>query len=92
MLLYKEVGPSRADLNIKLLLEFEVVWREVIDPFISTHPTTSKSFCEGDTLFQELLGPETHTILRNLRSNVVRSWEREKDTGGSIGAILPTDE
>lgn len=92
LLLYKDVDPSHADLKTKLLFEFEVVWREIIDPFLSTHLLTYRDFREGGTLFPELLGPETCIMLKSIRTNVLRARQRGSDAVSSSGATLPTDE
>lgn len=92
LLLYKDFSPSHADLKAKLLLEFEVVWREVIDSFLSTHPSTSRDFREGGTLLQQLLGPEIYTMLSSIRTNIIRSRQRETGADSSSGAALPTSE
>jgi hypothetical protein len=70
LLLYHGVDPAAADLRVQLLMEFEVVWRQVIDPFLSTSPL-SKNFSDGGHLFSELLGSELHETLQSIRANVI---------------------
>jgi hypothetical protein len=86
--LYKDVDPAAANLKVKLLMEFEVIWREVIDPFLGTHPLLSESFSDGGHLFQELLGPESYAILKTIRENFVRMRKEAMEVGSSCGTSV----
>jgi hypothetical protein len=88
LLLYKDVDPAAANLKVKLLMEFEVVWREVIDPFLGTHPLLSKSFSDGGHLFEELLGPESYAILKTIREDVIRMRKEAMEAGSSCGTSV----
>jgi hypothetical protein len=86
--LYKDVDPAAANLKVKLLMEFEVVWREVIDPFLDAHPLLSKSFSDGGHLSEELLGPESYAILKTIRENVIRMRKEAMEAGRSCGTSV----
>lgn len=88
LLLYNGVDPAAANLKAKLLMEFEVVWREVIDPFLSTHPLLSKNFSDGGHLFEELVGPESYAILKTIRGNVIRMRKKAAEAGSSSGTSV----
>jgi hypothetical protein len=88
LLLYKDVDPAAANLKVKLLMEFEVVWREVIDPFLDAHPLLSKSFSDGGHLSEELLGPESYAILKTIRENVIRMRKEAMEAGRSCGTSV----
>lgn len=88
LLLYNGVDPAVATLKVKLLMEFEVVWREVIDPFLSTHPLISKNFYDGGHLFEELLGPESYAILKTIRENVIRVRKKVAEASSSCGTSV----
>lgn len=88
LLLFSGVDPAAANLKVGLLREFEIVWREVIDPFLSTHPSLSKNFSGGGHLFPELLGPESHEILQSIRANVIRTRKEAKEAGNSRGTSV----
>ena len=88
LLLFSGVDPAAANLKVGLLREFEIVWREVIDPFLSTHPSLSKNFSDGGHLFSELLGPESHEILQSIRANVIRTRKEAKEAGNSRGTSV----
>jgi hypothetical protein len=85
--LYKDVSPSDAHLKAKLLMEFEVVWREIIDPFLSVHPSLSNRFSDGGYLSQELLGIELYAILTSIRKQIIQHRKREEraDSSGGVG-------
>ena len=83
--LYKDVIPSDPHLKKWLLLEFEVVWREIIDPFLVVHPLLSRHFSDGGYLSQELLGLELYAILNNIRKQVIQHRNREQRTASSSG-------
>jgi hypothetical protein len=86
--LYKDVDPTAANLKVRLLMEFEVVWREVIDPFLDAHPLLSKSFSDGGHLSEELLGPESYAILKTIRENVIRMRKEAMEAGRSCGTSV----
>lgn len=88
LLLYSGVDPAAATLKARLLMEFEVVWREVIDPFLSTHPLLSKNFSDGGHLFEELLGPESYAALKTIRENVIRMRKKAAEAGSSCGTSV----
>ena len=74
--LYKDVNPSDVNLKTWLLMEFEVVWREVIDPFLAEDPLLSKQFSDGGYLSKELLGLDSYTILTGIRQQVIQNRKR----------------
>ena len=88
LLLFSGVDPAAANLKVGLLREFEIVWREVIDPFLSTHPSLSKNFSDGGHLFPELLGPESHATLNSIRANVIRARKEAEEAGNSRGTSV----
>lgn len=88
LLLYKDVDSADAKLKGKLLVEFEVLWREVIDPFISIHPLLSRHFSDGGHLFPELLGSESYASLRTIRTNILRMRKEEEEAGSSCGTSV----
>ena len=90
--LYKDVDPSDVHLKAKLLVEFEVVWREVIDPFLSIHPSLSRHFSGGGYLSKELLGPELYAILTGIRKQVIQSRKREQKAASSSTASISMSE
>jgi hypothetical protein len=89
LLLYSGVEPAAASLKVELLREFEIVWREVIDPFLGTHPSLSKNFSDGGHLLPKLLGPESHEILQSIRADVIRTREEAKEAGSSCRTSVP---
>jgi hypothetical protein len=88
LLLFSGVDPAAANLKFELLREFEIVWREVIDPFLSTDPSLSKNFSGGGHLFPELLGPESHATLNSIRANVIRARKEAEEAGNSRGTSV----
>lgn len=88
LLLYNGVDPAVATLKVRFLMDFEVVWREVIDPFLSTHPLLSKNFSDGGHLFEELVGPESYAILKTIRGNVIRMRKKAAEAGSSSGTSV----
>lgn len=88
LLLYNGVDPAVATLKARFLMDFEVVWREVIDPFLSTHPLLSKNFSDGGHLFEELVGPESYAILKTIRGNVIRMRKKAAEAGSSSGTSV----
>ena len=89
LLLYNGVDPAAAKLKAALLREFEIVWREVIDPFLGTHPLLFKNFSDGGHLLPKLLDPESHEILQSIRANVIRTRKEAKEAGNSRGTSVP---
>lgn len=89
LLLYNGVDPAAAKLKAALLREFEIVWREVIDPFLGTHPLLFKNFSDGGHLLPKLLDPESHEILQSIRANVIRTRKEAKEAGNSHGTSVP---
>lgn len=83
LLLYKGVDSAGANLKGKLLVEFEVVWREVIDPFLDTHPMLSRRFSDGGHLSEELLGSESYATLKTIRKNVLRMRKEATEADSS---------
>lgn len=77
--LYKDVSPSEPHLKARLLMDFEVVWREIIDPFLGAHPLLSRHFSDGGYLSEELLGLDSYNILTNIRKQVIRNRERKRE-------------
>jgi hypothetical protein len=88
--LYKDVSPSESRLKAMLLVDFEIVWREIIDPFLGVHPLLSRHFSDGGYLSEELLGPDLYTMLTNIRKQVIRNREREREwmAASSSGASI----
>ncbi|GAB7336533.1 hypothetical protein MBLNU13_g09809t1 [Cladosporium sp. NU13] len=60
--LYKDVNPSDSLLKFNLLVDFEVVWREVIDHYFDKHRLSFWEFVDGGRLCQHLLDPEPYAI------------------------------
>lgn len=85
LLLYHGVDPADANLGVQLLTEFEVVWREVIDPFLSADRSLFRNFSDGGHLVQELLGPELYATLKSIREDVIRTRKKAEEAGGSRG-------
>jgi hypothetical protein len=84
--LYMDVNPSDAHLKTKLLVEFEIVWREIIDPFLGTHPLLCRHFSDGGYLSQELLDPESYAMLTSIRRQVIQNRQHENVAASSSGA------
>ena len=77
---------KRKRLKAKLLMEFEIVWREIIDPFLGVHPLLSMHFSDGGYLSQELLGHSLYAILTNIRKQVIQNRKREQMAASSSDA------
>jgi hypothetical protein len=90
--LYKDVNPSDAHLKTKLLVEFEIVWREIIDPFLGTHSLLYRHFSDRGYLSQELLDPESYATLASVRRQVIQNRQHENLAASSGGAGNSTTE
>lgn len=86
--LYKDVSPSDPHLKAKLLVEFEVVWREIISPFLDVDPLLCKHFSDGGYLSQELFGPDLYTILTDIRKKIIQNRKREEVAASSSSASI----
>jgi hypothetical protein len=84
--LYKDVSPSDSHLKKRLLLEFEVVWREIIDPLLGVHPLLSRHFSDGGYLCSELLGLDLSAILTDIRMQIIQNRKRGRIAASSSGA------
>jgi hypothetical protein len=85
--LYNDADPSDPLLKFKLLGEFEVVWREVIDHFLDKRHSLFWEFVDGGHLVPDLLDPGSYAILTNIRKHVIQDRKREQSAaipgGGS---------
>jgi hypothetical protein len=90
--LYKDVSPSEPHLKARLLMEFEIVWREIIDPFLVVHPLLSMHFSDGGYLSQELLGHSLYATLSNIRKQVIQNRKREQIAASSSDAGVSMTE
>jgi hypothetical protein len=86
--LYKDVNPSDPHLKRELLTEFEVVWREIIDPLLGVHPSLSRHFSDGGYLCPELLGLDLYDILTEIRKQVMQNRKRTQTAVSSSGASV----
>jgi hypothetical protein len=80
-------------MKFKLLDEFEVVWREIIDHFLDKRRSLFWEFVNGGRLCQELLDPESYAILTSIRRQVIQKRKREQwEASFSEAGISMTEE
>lgn len=84
--LYKDAVPSDPLLKFKLLGEFEVVWREVIDHYFDKRRMSFWEFVNGGRLCQNLLDPEPYAMLSSIRRQVIQKRHHDHRAAGSTGA------
>jgi hypothetical protein len=90
--LYNDADPSDPRLKLRLLGDFEVIWREVIDHFLDKRRPLFWEFVGGGHLFQDLLGPESYAMLTSIRKQVIQNRKREQGPGSSGGAGISITE
>lgn len=88
--LYKDAVPSDPLLKVNLLVDFEVVWREVIDHYFDKRRLSFWEFVDGGRLYQNLLDPEPYTMLSSIRRQVIQKRQHVQMVANSTGAVEPT--
>jgi hypothetical protein len=83
--LYKDVILSDPLLKFKLLSEFEVVWRELIDHYFDKRRISFWEFVNGGHLCQNLLDPEPYAMLSSIRRQVIQKRQHDQMVASSAG-------
>jgi hypothetical protein len=79
---YKSEDPSELQLIEKVFEDFEIIWLEVISPMFDNQIGVLGLFADGGSLDRELLGPELHAKLTDIRDKLKEARDQDVRRSG----------